>query len=54
MKEEKEREETEEIRVLMENKIDEFIRKFGREPGACEVREMQLEAERAIERPDGV
>ncbi len=34
------------VRELIEEKIDEFIKKHGREPGACEVREIQLEVEK--------
>ncbi len=34
------------LRNMIEEKIDEFIKKYGREPGACEVREIQLEIEK--------
>ena len=37
---------SQQIRLLIDRKIDEFVKRFGREPGACEVREMEFEIER--------
>ncbi len=35
-------------RELIEEKIENFIKRYGREPGACEVREIELEIEKEL------
>ncbi len=40
------KEDGKDLRELVEERIDEFMKIHGREPGACEVREIELEVEK--------